>query len=285
MIDKASENNISLSIKSSDIIVIGDAARLKQIILNLTTNAIKFTKKGSVTIELKILETLADTVKVQFKITDTGIGISEEKLQKIFERYEQASAAIKSEFGGTGLGLSISKRLIELMHGEIKISSIENKGTTFCVEIPFEKTTESVLNKMDSIDIETSFLTNKIILIADDVEENRLIFKEILYSFNPDVLIVEAIDGDDVLQKINELDCDLILMDLDMPKKNGLETIQEIRSSNKSQHFKIIAHTASLMSLSKDEIVALGFNDLILKPFKPQQLLEKIANVLSANYH
>jgi signal transduction histidine kinase len=280
MIDKATENNILLSVKSADIIVIADAARLKQIILNLISNAIKFTKKGSVTIELKVVETLADTVKVLFKITDTGIGISEEKLNKIFERYEQASAVIKSEFGGTGLGLSISKRLTELMNGEIKISSIENKGTTFYVEIPFERTAETSSNNNKIIDIDTLFLTKKSILIADDIEENRLIFKEILYSFNPDIMIEEAADGDIVLQKIKKQSFNLILMDLDMPKKNGLEAIQEIRNNNRIKDIKIIAHTASLMSLSKDEILAIGFNDLILKPFEPLQLLEKIANVL-----
>jgi CheY-like chemotaxis protein len=280
MIDKATENNILLSVKSADIVVIADAARLKQIILNLISNAIKFTKKGSVTIELKVVETLADTVKVLFKITDTGIGISEEKLNKIFERYEQASAVIKSEFGGTGLGLSISKRLTELMNGEIKISSIENKGTTFYVEIPFERTAETSSNNNKIIDIDTLFLTKKSILIADDIEENRLIFKEILYSFNPDIMIEEAADGDIVLQKIKKQSFNLILMDLDMPKKNGLEAIQEIRNNNRIKDIKIIAHTASLMSLSKDEILAIGFNDLILKPFEPLQLLEKIANVL-----
>lgn len=279
MIDKASENNILLSVKSSDIMVIADAIRLKQIILNIASNAIKFTKKGKITIELKTLDTSADTKKVQFKITDTGIGIAEEKLSKIFERYEQASAAIKSEFGGTGLGLSISKRLIELMNGEIKIKSTENKGTTFYVEIPFEIPTKMVSNKVENIDISSSFLTNKNILIADDIEENRLIFKEILYSFNPDIRIDEAIDGQDVLDKIHYQTYDLILMDLDMPNKNGLETIHDIRNTNNIKDIKIIAHTASLMSLSKDEIVALGFNDLILKPFKPQQLLEILANV------
>ena len=281
---KADEKHISFKIKIAKKInnnIIGDSNRLTQILLNLISNSIKFTQQGSVSIEVTSLPTnIINNQIIQFTISDTGIGIAKDKLETIFSRYEQANATIKTEFGGTGLGLSISKKLIELMNGNIAINSIENKGTTFTVTIPFENANLTKIEAdIDEI-ISTAFLSNKRILIADDELENRILFKEILQHFNNEIIIDEAINGNDVLEKINTNSYDLILMDLDMPEKNGIETVTEIRNSNQNNSIKIIAHTASLISMSNEEINEIGFNDLLLKPFKPNDFIKKLEKFL-----
>ncbi len=286
LITKAEEKNISFKIKPSkklDINLIGDVNRLTQILLNLISNSIKFTQQGSVTIEVIILPNNNNNKLIQFKITDTGIGIAKDKLETIFTRYEQANAIIKTEFGGTGLGLSISKKLIDLMQGIISINSIENKGSTFTISIPFENADITKIEaELDEI-ISTAFLSNKRILIADDELENRILFKEILQHFNNKIIFDEAIDGNHVLEKMKANSYDLILIDLDMPEKNGFETVTEIRNDKQYQYIKIIAHTASLISMSNEEINEIGFNDLLLKPFNPKDLLIKLAKVFSYN--
>lgn len=274
---KAEEKNIQFNMiiaPELNIQIKGDANRLSQILLNLISNALKFTNTGSVNINIHLAERKDNICRIQFNIIDTGIGISEDKINKLFERYEQAAATIKTQFGGTGLGLSISKKIIELMNGSILITSIVNKGTTFTVEIPFEVADVKLQKRRKKIN--TAFLQSKNILIADDQEENRLIMKEILLSFNKTIVITEAATGVEALQKLEENDTDLLLLDLDMPEKNGLETIREIRENKTFGKLKVIAHTASLLTMTPEEIKSVGFNDIILKPFKPQDLLLKL---------
>lgn len=275
---KASEKKLSFEYHIVDELqkpLKGDAHRLSQVILNIVSNALKFTDTGGVFIEAGILDSQDKQTFVQLKITDTGIGISEDKLQKIFERYEQATATIKTQYGGTGLGLSISKKIVELMNGSLSVSSSINKGTIFTIEIPFENTIETITPKHIP-EVDKSFLSGKCILIADDVDTNRLLFKEILLSFNDRIEIYEASNGLEVLERIRKHPVDLVLMDLEMPEQNGIETIQKLRKELNSDYIKVIAHTASLLTLSTEEIKAIGFNDVLLKPFKPSDLLLKL---------
>ncbi len=255
----------------------GDAGRLMQILINLLSNSIKFTKEGSITLKAFPLKKEKDSSTIRFEVIDTGIGIAADKLDKIFERYEQAAATIKTQFGGTGLGLSISRKLTELMGGRIIIESEEGKGTIFSVEIPFEKSDKQATQAV-KLKGNNAFLQGKKILIADDMEENRIVMRDILTTFNKEIIIEEARNGNEVLEKVDR-NYDLILMDLDMPDRNGLEAMQVIRKSGK-YHPKIIAHTASLLSMTRDELIECGFNELLTKPFKPEKLLEQLHTLI-----
>jgi signal transduction histidine kinase len=279
---KAEEKELAFKLNiepSLNTFITGDSNRLTQILINLVSNSLKFTSKGSIELSASVKELNSRFVIVQIKIADTGIGIPSDKLGKIFERYEQASATIKTHFGGTGLGLSISKKLVELMNGTIQVESLENEGTTFTLHIPFELIDGNHSDNEDNITSE--FLSNKRILIADDIEENRLVIKDILNSFNSTLVIEEATNGIDVLKKLSSASYDLILMDMDMPEKDGLETISDIRNSMDFVKIKVIAHTASLLTMSKEEILNLGFDELLLKPFKPFDLLNKLYLLLN----
>ena len=278
---KAAEKNLKLNIKAAkelDIAVVGDENRLTQVILNLVMNAIKFTNKGAVLIEMNCLSNDAKKLLVEFKIIDTGIGITQNKIDTIFERYEQVTG---TSVGGTGLGLSISKKILDLMDAKIDVSSKINKGTTFSVTIPFEKSQSNTIKSNEVIDISADFLYHKNILIADDIEENRMILRDILQSFNSECSIDEVSNGIEVMDIIKNKSYDLILMDLDMPDKNGIETMLEIRKIEKLQSVKIIAHTAGLLTISKDEMIEIGFNELLLKPFKPLDFLKKLTILMS----
>lgn len=280
---KANAKEIKLKIRNNfpeDLFVNADKIRLYQVLLNIVSNAIKFTDNGSVTLTIKIENIDEKQYKLIFVIADTGIGIDKEKINLIFERYEQADKTIKNKFGGTGLGLSISKKIVQLMNGTISAKSKVNKGTEFTVCLPFKHVAKHV-NKMADFDVSTlsSKLDNKYIIIADDNEENRAVAKDILLKFNPSLKIIEAIDGNEVIALLFKKIPDIIFMDLDMPNLNGIDTTMQIRKNKKYNKVKIVGNTASLMTLSKDEINEIGFDEFIQKPFEPEKLLLKISEL------
>ncbi len=282
---KAQEKNMSFRttvLFDASLTLKGDAVRLYQVLLNFTSNAIKFTHKGSVTLESSAQQAGDNNQTLTFIIRDTGIGIAKDKLDKIFERYEQADANIKNTFGGTGLGLSISRKIVEMMNGSIDVKSRLNKGTQFTIVIPFLKSAEesAVIPELPLQEVLMHKLQDKIILIADDHEENRLVAKETLLNVHPSLHILEAQNGQEVLTLLDKHAVDVILMDMDMPVLNGVETVQSIRCNNKHSKIRIIGNTASLMTLDKDEIHALGFDDFILKPYSPEWLIERVCSQL-----
>lgn len=254
----------------------GDKIRLYQVLLNLVSNAIKFTNKGNVTVFIDGCSTDKQTTRITFTIKDTGIGISKEQIGRIFERYEQADASIKNKFGGTGLGLSISKKIVELMNGTIEIKSKINKGTQFTVSIPFMEVEQVNTTSNSDVLISSEVLNNKLILIADDNEENRSVAKEILLNHNNTIRIMEACDGNEVISLLFKKIPDILFIDLDMPNLNGLETTEQIRKNKKYNRIKIIGNTASLSTLSKEELESLGFDDFIYKPYKAEELIQKL---------
>ncbi len=286
---KADEKNIDLIFKSSaelERIISGDAQRISQILINIIANAIKFTDKGFVKISTTILSTKnnSDKMMISCIIEDTGIGIPKDKIETIFERYEQAYAGIKTKFGGTGLGLAISKRLLELMDGQIAVKSQLNKGTTFNLTFPFATQNIKIETAVFSEITDTSFLDNFDFIIADDIEESRLVTKEILMHFNPSLFIREAENGKEVLHLLKSKIPTILLIDLDMPVMNGFETVTEIRKKYQASSIIIIAYTAGLLSMTKEEILNLGFDELLLKPFKPNELLQKLFWVMNRNF-
>jgi PAS domain S-box-containing protein len=265
--------------------IIGDGMRLRQIILNLLSNAIKFTDKGSISLDVKVLSQTKNKINIEFKITDTGIGIANEKLETIFNNFEQAHAETSANYGGTGLGLAIVKKLVENQGGTIVTKSEIGKGSTFSFTLNFDtndlqhhlpkKTIKN--NMICQYDME---LKNIKILVAEDVALNQLLIKVVLGSFNFEVDIAE--NGKIAIEKIKTNPYDLVLMDLHMPEMNGIEATKHIREEMKLQ-IPIIALTADVTQADIDKCLAVGMQDYISKPIDEAILYEKIVKVLNEN--
>lgn len=262
----AIEKKLQLKTKlnsKSEIWVQTDGLRLTQIITNLVSNAIKFTAKGSVIIDVKIVNN--STIEIQ--VIDTGMGIPKDKLATIFEQYEQVNSHVQKKYKGTGLGLSISKKLIELLNGTISVKSKVGIGTTFSVKLPvqFVEKQKIATNLWQQRD--AKFLDDKVVLVVDDVQENRFVVVETLKLLNKNIQTVEAENGLQVLELIKKSNFDLVVMDLDMPEMNGFEALSAIRKYKKKNKLKVIASTASLLINGEEEFIEFGFNAYLPKPF------------------
>lgn len=289
---KAEEKNLQLIVDTKiikDIAVKGDPLRLKQILFNLTGNAIKFTDRGFVKLEVENLkseknESPNKTISnFEFRISDSGMGIPEEKLKTIFTQFSQVDSSISRKFGGSGLGLNISKKIIELQGGTIEVSSKIMKGSEFIVTIPYEivDTQESATTNHVKIKSEAEKSLSGInILLAEDVEINRLLQVEMLKDFGAKVIAVS--NGVEAISALRKQDFQLVLMDVQMPEMNGMEAVKEIRQRLKS-NVPILAMTANVMQHDLEIYLQNGFNDYITKPFKEKELAEKILSALHGN--
>nr|WP_315177091.1 response regulator [uncultured Flavobacterium sp.] len=275
---KIQEKNLKLvteyDSKIPDVLV-GDPIRLHQIILNLVSNAVKFTSKGKITVSVDLLHEDDNKVILKFAVTDTGIGISEEEIGAIFENFQQATSETSRLYGGTGLGLAIVKQLIEPQNGTIRVNSTVNKGSTFSFTLPFQKTKietelETTLKELDTE------VKNIRILVVDDMPLNQLLMKTILddFGFERDI----ADNGKIAIEKLMEKSYDIILMDLQMPVMNGFETTEYIR---KTMNLKIpiIALTADVTTVDLEKCKALGMDDYIAKPIDEKLLFGKIVDL------
>lgn len=274
---KAQEKHIYLTHSvDADIpaIVIGDRARLVQILLNLVSNSVKFTGQGGVNIDLKVIEQNDDTVRIRFGVSDTGIGIAENKLNTIFESFKQAEADTTRNYGGTGLGLAISKRLIELHDSRINVDSVLGEGSTFWFTITFNKVVGHAINNNNKVD--TGLNIN--VLVVDDNQINRLLINKVLKKWGATADFAE--NGQEAIDKLDaHKNFDVVLMDIHMPVMGGLEATGVIRSKTDAyfQKLPIIALTASMLSNQMGQIEDAGMNDYILKPFDPKTLYEKLS--------
>lgn len=286
-VEKNLDYNFSVDVRIPEIIR-GDRIRLNQILLNLISNAIKFTEKGRVHFSAEFIKKEIGKVYIQFKVEDSGIGIPEKEQTKIFESYRQASADTTRKFGGTGLGLPIVKQLVELQGGEIHINSKSGEGSTFYFTLPFEvseiadeKITETVSpKKKNQPEIETE--KNGInILLVDDNFINRLLVIHLLDDKG--YTVIEAENGYGAIEKLKEEDIDLVLMDISMPDLDGLEATRIIRKMDEAYLHKvpIIAMTAHAFQQQIQEALDSGMNDYLSKPFKPEELFQKINNQLN----
>jgi len=283
---KAEEKSILFSIHDDKKIpgrLTGDPLRLRQILINLAGNAIKFTEKGSVTIRTTLLKQSDSTSLVQFTVEDTGIGIPENKLDDIFSSFTQASASTTREFGGTGLGLSISKSLIELQKGKIYVSSTPGKGSVFIFEIPYEKASEEKISGSHADD-GTPLLKGLRILLVEDNKFNQLVAVDSLQSIIHEAKIEVAENGKIALEKIHLQPFDVVLLDLQMPEMDGYETASNIRSDADSliKEIPIVAVTANATKTEKEKCLAAGMNGYVAKPFRVEELLHQIQQVLMA---
>lgn len=259
--------------------VIGDSTFINQILLNILGNSVKFTEKGTIQLYAYLQALEGEVVWVKIKIEDTGIGIEPEKLAGVFERFSQAGKMTKSKYGGTGLGLPITKQLIELQGGTIKVESTFGKGSTFFIELPFQKAALLDPKKLEKqAPIAESEVENATtcILIVEDNPVNRRYLESILQKWQFSFL--SAGDGLEALQILNHKKVDLILMDIRMPNMDGYETTVRLRSlkNNPNHAVPIIALTASALLDEREKVLRVGMNYHLTKPFTPEQLLSTI---------
>ncbi|RYZ54281.1 MAG: response regulator [Sphingobacteriales bacterium] len=277
---KAGERNLDFTMEVAPgipQIVKGDPTRLTQIITNLTDNALKFTEKGSVRIEVLLKEDKGESLLLEFRISDTGIGVSPEKQSAIFERFIQESVETNRKYGGTGLGLSIVKTLVELMKGTTTVDSQVNKGSVFTVTIPFEKAPVAAPKATAGMTLPDAAHIPKLkILYAEDHPLNQILVLHFSSKYGFETEIAE--NGRLAVEKLQANHYDLVLMDMQMPEMDGYEATKIIRTEM-GRDIPIIALTAHAMSGEKEKCLALGMNDFVTKPFDPQQLYDKIMGV------
>jgi PAS domain S-box-containing protein len=276
---KILEKNLKLVVdydKTIPEVLLGDPVRLHQIILNLVSNAVKFTTKGKIYVSVRLLSNNDNNVGVQFSIKDTGIGISEEKIGKIFENFQQASSGTSRLYGGTGLGLAIVKQLVESQGGSIQVVSKLNEGSTFSFVLNFQKTDEQAAEEMvaDELDEEIKDLK---VLVVEDIPLNQLLMKTLLddFGFERDI----ADNGKIAIEKMQTKTYDVVLMDLQMPEMNGFEATDYIRNVMHSD-IPIIALTADVTTVDLAKCKSVGMNDYIAKPVDERILYSKIIGLI-----
>jgi CheY-like chemotaxis protein len=278
------EKNLTLEKDYDDRIpefLVGDPVRLRQIILNLISNAVKFTETGGITLRVRLLSETGESVVVEFTVGDTGIGIAEENLENIFESFQQASKGTARIYGGTGLGLAIVKKLVEAQHGRITVTSTPGKGSAFSFVLDFKKSSVYGLSEAYGVDSEIASKHIKV-LVVEDMPLNQLLITTLLDEFgfesecasNGRIGLQMLAKNDDQKQR----PFDIILMDLHMPVMDGFETTEYIR--------KVIGSSIPILALSADvttvDVVKCrkaGMNDYITKPVDEKELYHKIISL------
>ncbi len=276
---KIQEKNLEL-IKQYDNripeVMLGDPVRLHQIILNLVSNAVKFTSKGFIKVMVDLQSEDDESATIQFSVKDTGIGITGGKIEKIFENFQQASSGTSRLYGGTGLGLAIVKQLVESQGGSIKVESILDESSTFSFVLRFKKTNQEADSASGFAEIDTSIKNIKV-LVVEDIALNQLLMKTLLddFGFERDI----ASNGRIAIEKLRKNTFDVILMDLQMPEMNGFEATEYIRNTMKLT-IPIIALTADVTTVDLAKCKAVGMNDYIAKPVDERLLYTKIIGLV-----
>lgn len=278
---QVSQKNVDLKTEiafKNTICFSGDSRRLKQVLMNLLSNAIKFTQEGSVTLKADVFSLSKKHGVLHVKIIDTGIGISEKDLNTIFDEFAQVSySSNQLKHRGTGLGLAICKKIVEFQEGELKVVSELGKGSTFSFSISYEFCNEKALERRTNTPIDTSSLVDKRILIVDDNKMNILLAETLISKH--EMITDIAYDGKEAFELFEKNKYDLVLTDIQMPMMNGLELSKAIRSSTDytKKNIPILGVTANVLSENRELYLDSGMNDLVLKPFSENELIEKIA--------
>ncbi len=289
------EKNIDFVIENeltTPYLLIGDPLRLKQVLINLISNAFKFTETGSVRLTIKHLNILPDKTAIRIAVSDTGIGIKENQIGNLFMAYKQADTSITRKYGGTGLGLSISYKFIELMGGTLKVRSVYNEGATFYFTLPFgisEELDQKSKENTKSAGLPTvddkypdgfDSVRNAKILIAEDDAMIQFIFQKILESEGFNFVITS--NGRECVETLNDdKNFDIVFIDLHMPEMDGLETINFIRNEMKNNEIKIIALSANLITEVDDDVLKSGINDFLSKPIHQKNIFEILVKWLA----
>lgn len=286
---KAKDKNLSLETFIDDAVpemLLGDKERLSQILMNLTSNAVKFTQQGGITIKVQYKSLKENEAILYFAVKDTGVGIKKDKLDIIFERFEQAEADTTIKYGGTGLGLAIVKNLVTMQGGKLNVYSEEGKGATFEFTIAYEVYKQAsaagipvLVKPAANLLPHLSFAAKKI-LVAEDNKMNQLLLRKIFEQLKLDVSIAE--NGIEALQALQQQHFDLVLMDIQMPVMDGYTASQKIRDGLKS-NIPIIAMTAKVLPGEKEKCLAAGMNDYISKPIDEAEFYNMLQTHLSAH--
>ena len=279
---KIQEKNLLLIKKYDDKIpkvVLGDAVRLHQIILNLVSNAVKFTNTGKITVAVNLVRENDEQVLIAFSVSDTGIGILKTELTTIFENFQQAASSTSRIFGGTGLGLAIVKQLVEAQGGTIVVHSELEKGSTFSFTLPFTKTTEQAVTEIELLELDVD-INNLQVLVVEDMALNQLLMKTLLDDFGFNCEITS--NGKIAVEKLKTKTYDIILMDLQMPEMDGFEATQYIRSVLKL-NTPILALTADVTTVDVEKCKKVGMNDYLAKPVDEKLLYRKIISLVKKN--
>ena len=290
LVPRASEKGLDLDLSISDRLanlqLIGDPLRLMQVLLNLAGNALKFTERGGVTLRVSLLQEMAGDALVRFDVIDTGIGIDPEAQGRLFAAFEQADNTTTRRYGGTGLGLAISKRLVGLMGGDVGVLSTPGKGSNFWFTIRQQKA-EISLPEMPSDELPSMLVSERLIrenhpgacvLVVEDEPIGREVASNLLEEIGLSVDLAD--DGCQAVELARQKTYDLILMDMQMPRMNGVEAAQAIRSDSQNRNTPILALTAN--AFEEDRLICLkaGMNDHIAKPIDPENLLERLLHWL-----
>ena len=259
--------------------IMGDSLRIKQILVNLLSNAIKFTEFGQIQMNITELNNPNEEYStLKIAVQDSGIGIKPENHQKIFNLFVQEDNSTNRKFGGTGLGLAITNQLLGLMDSKLQLISEFEKGSCFYFEIKVKKANHVKTKKIVPLDTPKSkTINNKKILLVEDNKINMLLAKILVKKHLPNCILYEAQDGNEAVSIFENEDVDLILMDIQMPNKNGFEATKEIRLLEKESEIPIIALTAGIMTGEKEKCFESGMNDFLAKPIIKKDL-EKILN-------
>ena len=283
---KAREKGIELNLDFSEVpthhdVLLGDSVRLRQVLINLLGNAIKFTDKGSVTFGVERVNDYKGTLCLEFTVSDTGIGVDEEAQQHLFQPFSQADGSITRRFGGTGLGLAISRQLVELMGGELHMESELGRGSAFSFRLAFQRDELPREHAEDgSHGADMGGLAGAYVLLVEDNDINQLIGQSLLEQVHIAVRI--AANGQEALQALAEEDFDLVLMDIQMPVMDGLEATRRIRDLRVPRRdgggpVPVVAMTAHAMSDDHQKSLAAGMNDHITKPIEPDLFYATLA--------
>lgn len=256
--------------------VLGDQVRLNQILMNLGSNAAKFTEKGEIAVRAKVLSEDPTHALVRFTFRDTGIGIPAEKLDRIFESFEQADKHISRKYGGTGLGLTITRKLVEMMGGTIRVQSEPGVGSTFMVELRLEKMAQTGLPQQDLASLQDQDLHGASILVVEDNKINAMLATKLLTNWNAQYEVAE--NGLEGMRRLQQHHYDLVLLDLQMPVMDGFELIEKIRNGEAGEKtaIPVIALTADAFDQTKGKALEAGFSDFVSKPLKADELFMKI---------
>lgn len=279
---KAEEKGLTFTLKIDPIlnnkVLVGDATRLTQILFNLISNAIKFTREGNIYVKAFCYEDRNNKVRVTFTVKDTGIGIDKSNLQSIFEPFTQESITTTRQYGGTGMGLAIVKRLLELQGLQMHVSSKLGEGSEFSFNMEFALSATSIneVGEKHPLLQNTEGLSNLRMLIAEDNPVNVLLMKKLLSKWKIDPTIAE--NGEVAINIFKTGNFDIILMDLQMPVMNGFDAAMQIRRlpDAKKANVPIIALTAAALLDIEEQVLNAGMNDYVSKPFKPEELMEKV---------
>lgn len=253
-------------------VLIGDPYRLNQVLLNLMTNAVKFTEKGSVDLICRVIADKPNSQVIHISVVDTGIGMEASFVKHLFEKFSQEYESVSRKYGGTGLGMSICKELIEQMGGEIFVDSVKGSGTTIAFVIEFQKGKSDDVPEKAETAFSEDFLLGKKILVTDDNDLNRLVASILLLDYGATVMVAE--NGEIALDMIEKETFDVILMDIQMPVMNGYDTTRKIRKMG--NNIPIIALTASAIKGEKEKCLSMGMNDYITKPINEEDFLKTI---------